>query len=175
MSISPSAIYDFAYLIVQSCLPTFIWCCSAPSSFDSPAFSAPSGLYFLAALLVGEGLLEMIESIGPAQVVGSYALDLMTSPDIDFSLQLPHELDIPTFFELGRRIACKFQVTRMQFENVFLRPWGSRDHGLYWGVQLIHSERTWKLDIWGHGEEAYAARKPPAKPPTDSMPPAFAC
>ena len=45
----------------------------------------------------------------------------------------------------------------MQFENVFNRPFGSFDHGLYWGVQLTHLDRTWKLDIWGFGEEAYAA------------------
>ncbi len=109
------------------------------------------------ALLVGEGLLGTIESIGPMRVVGGYALDLMTWPDIDVSLQLPHELDIPTFFELGRRVVGKFQVTKMQFENVFIRPFGSFDHGLYWGIQLIHSERTWKLDIWGYGKEAYVA------------------
>ena len=109
------------------------------------------------ALLIGHGLLKMIESIGPTRVVGGYALDLMTCLDLDFSLELPHELDIPTFFELGRRVLGKFEVTRMQYENVFLRPFGSFDHGLYWGIQLIHSGRTWNLDIWGYGNAAYAA------------------
>ncbi len=107
-------------------------------------------------LLVGEGLLKMIQLTGPTRVVGSYTLDLMTSRDIDFSVQLPHERDVRAFFELGRRIVDRFQVTRMHLQNVFLRPWPLRDHGLYWGVQLLHADRTWKLDIWGFGDEAYA-------------------
>ena len=128
-----------------------------PQKVDSLLTQARELRNQASALLYDEGLLETIESVGPMRVVGSYALDLMTCPDIDFSLQLPHDLDIPTFFELGRRAVGKFQVTRMQFMNVFLRPFGSFDHGLYWGIQLIHSERTWKLDIWGFGKEAYAA------------------
>ena len=110
------------------------------------------------ALLVGEGLLAMLESTGPTRVVGSYALDLMTSPDIDFSVQLPHELDIPTFFDLGRRIVGRFEVAKMQFDNAFIQPIGSFDHGLYWGVRLAHLDRKWKLDIWGFGEDAYVAK-----------------
>ena len=108
-------------------------------------------------LLYDEGLFRLINSVGPACVIGSFALDLMTWPDIDISVQLPHEKDIATFFDLGREIAPRFQATRMSFSNMFIRPDVPFEYGLYWGMRLLYGGRTWKIDLWGYGEEAYQA------------------
>ncbi len=46
----------------------------------------------VATALLNDGLLRTLETTGPVHVVGSYALDLMVRPDLDFTLELPHEL-----------------------------------------------------------------------------------
>jgi len=108
-------------------------------------------------LLYNEGLFSLISSVGPACIIGSFALDLMTWPDLDISVQLPDDKDISTFFDLGREIANKFQATKMSFSNQFIRPDVPFDHGLYWGIQLLYAGRTWKIDLWGYGDDAYQA------------------
>jgi hypothetical protein len=90
-------------------------------------------------------------------VIGSYALDLMTWPDLDVSVELPHEHDVPAFFDVGRAIARSFVAIRMSFSNQFIRPDVPFDHGLYWGIRLSYDEREWKLDLWGYGPDAYRA------------------
>ena len=61
-------------------------------------------------LLDKEGLLSMLSAFGATQVIGSYALDTMTWPDIDISMNLPDEQNVELFFELGKRIATKFEI-----------------------------------------------------------------
>lgn len=108
-------------------------------------------------LLYDEGLFSLISSVGPACIIGSFALDLMTWPDLDVSVQLRHEKDISTFFDLGRDIANRFQATKMSFSNQSIRPDVPFDHGLYWGIRLLYGGRTWKIDLWGYGDDAYQA------------------
>jgi hypothetical protein len=64
-------------------------------------------------------------------MIGSHALDLMTWRDLDVSLQLPDEHDVPAFFDVGRAIARSFVAIRMSFSYQFIRPHVSFDHGLY--------------------------------------------
>lgn len=109
------------------------------------------------SLLHQEGLLALLRSYGPAGVIGSYALDLMTWPDLDLSVRLPHELDVPTFFAIGSRIVTTFQVAKMSYSNHFVRTDVPFDRGLFWGIRLLYRGRTWKLDLWGYGEEDYRA------------------
>jgi len=106
-------------------------------------------------LLEDDGLLTLIKAVGPTTVIGSYTLDLMTWPDIDISLQLPHETDVATFFGLGQRVALGFQVAKMSYSNMFLRTDQAFGHGLYWGIRLIHGGGLWKIDLWAYGREAY--------------------
>jgi hypothetical protein len=106
-------------------------------------------------LLHGEGLLDLLRAHGPTYVVGSYTLDLMTWADVDICVQLPDEKDIPAFFEIGKRIANEFQTLKMTFSNQFLRTDVPFDRGLYWGIRLLHAGRTFKIDLWGHGEDGY--------------------
>lgn len=106
-------------------------------------------------LLNKEGLLSILNAFGTTQVIGSYSLDTMTWPDIDISMNLPDEQNVERFFELGKRIATKFQITKMSYSNHFIRNFPGFDHGLYWGIQLRYAEREWKLDLWGYGDTDY--------------------
>ncbi len=106
-------------------------------------------------LLNTEGLLPILKSFGTTRVIGSYMLDTMTWRDIDISMKLPNEQDVALFFEIGRRIATKFQITRMSYSNHFIRNFPGFDHGLYWGIRLRYAEREWKIDLWGYGETDY--------------------
>ena len=106
-------------------------------------------------LLDKEGLLLMLNAFGTTQVIGSYTLDTMTWPDIDISMNLPDEQNVERFFELGKRIATKFQITKMSYSNHFIRNFPGFDHGLYWGIQLRYAEREWKIDLWGYGDTDY--------------------
>ncbi len=106
-------------------------------------------------LLNKEGLLSMLNAFGTTQVIGSYTLDTMTWPDIDISMNLPDGQNVERFFELGKRSAAKFQITKMSYSNHFIRNFPGFDHGLYWGIQLRYAEREWKVDLWGYGDTDY--------------------
>ena len=72
-------------------------------------------------LLNKEGLLSILNAFGTTQVIGSYTMDTMTWPDIDISMNLPDEQNVERFFEPGKRIATKFQITKMSYSNHFIR------------------------------------------------------
>ena len=71
-------------------------------------------------LLDKEGLLPMLKSFGTTQVIGSYTLNMMTWPDIDISMNLPSQQNVELFFEIAKRIATKFQITKMSYSNHFI-------------------------------------------------------
>jgi len=106
-------------------------------------------------LLNTEGLLPILKSFGSTRVIGSYTLDTMTWRDIDISMKLPDAQDVELFFEIGNKIATKFQVTKMSYSNHFIRNFPGFDHGLYWGIQLLYADEEWKIDLWGYGETDY--------------------
>ena len=111
-----------------------------------------------AELLEGNGLLAIVRSGGPAAVIGSYALDLMTWRDIDIYVRLPDEKDVGTFFRIGTAISNRFETIRASYSNMFLRTDQDFGSGLYWGVRLLHRDHMWKLDLWGYGEREYAEK-----------------
>ena len=111
-----------------------------------------------AELLEGDGLLAIVRSGGPAAVIGSYALDLMTWRDIDIYAKLPDERDVGTFFRIGAAISNRFETIRASYSNMFLRTDQDFGSGLYWGVRLLYRSHTWKLDLWGYGEREYAEK-----------------
>lgn len=104
------------------------------------------------ALLYGKGVFDLIAAVGPARVVGSVDLDLMTWPDVDVNVRLPHDEDVSTFFDLGKAIAERYPAFKMGFSRHSIRPDVPIDWGLYWGVRIPHAGATWKLDLWGVGE-----------------------
>ena len=106
-------------------------------------------------LLDKEGLLSMLKAVGTTQVIGSYALDTMTWPDIDISMNLPDVQNVEMFFELAKSIATKFQITKMSYSNHYIRNFPGFDHGLYWGILLRYAGREWKIDLWGYDDADY--------------------
>ena len=106
-------------------------------------------------LLNKEGLLPILRSFGATRVIGSYALAMMTWPDIDISMKLPNDQNVDLFFEIAKKIATKFQITKMSYSNHFIRNFPGFDHGLYWGIRLCYAEREWKIDLWGYSDADY--------------------
>ena len=106
-------------------------------------------------LLDKEGLLSMLKAVGTTQVIGSYALDTMTWPDIDISMNLPDAQNVEVFFELAKSIATKFEITKMSYSNHNIRNFPGFDHGLYWGILLRYAGREWKVDLWGYNDTDY--------------------
>ena len=106
-------------------------------------------------LLDKEGLLPILRSFGTTRVIGSYALDMMTWPDIDISMKLPDDQNVDLFFEIATKIATKFQITKMSYSNHFIRNFPGFDHGLYWGIQLRYAGQEWKIDLWGYSDSDY--------------------
>ena len=107
-------------------------------------------------LLGAEGLLALIQAVGPAQVVGSAAYNLMTRPDIDISMQIADGQDVAAAFALGERIANRYRVGKMTFSNFYVREDTPFDHGLYWGVILPYAGETWQVDLWAFAPPFYA-------------------
>jgi hypothetical protein len=107
------------------------------------------------SLLYEKGLLDLVQSSGPTCVTGSYSLDLMTWRDLDISVQLPDERDIPGFFNIGHRIVDRFKVARMTFNNPVLLPNFPYDRGLYLGPHMLYRGQNWKVDLWGYGKDNY--------------------
>ncbi len=110
------------------------------------------------ALLDKEGLLSMLKAVGTTQVIGSYASDTMTWPDIDISMNLPQAQNVELFFELARRIATKFEITEMSYLNHYIRNLPESNYGLYWGIQLRYAGTEWKVDLWGYNDPDYQTR-----------------
>ncbi|MCG9126077.1 hypothetical protein JT359_00615 [Candidatus Poribacteria bacterium] len=106
-------------------------------------------------LLNNEGLLPLLCRYGTTHVIGSYALNTMTWPDIDISIELPNPQDVDLFFEIGKTIASKFMILKMSYSNHFIRNFANFDHGLYWGIQLKFADTQWKIDVWGYDKQAF--------------------
>ncbi len=102
-----------------------------------------------------EGLLPLLNTFCTTRVIGSYALDLMTWPDIDISMVLPHQQDVDLFFDIGKKIALRFHITKISYSNHYIRDFPGFDHGLYWGIRILFAEKEWKIDLWGYGESDY--------------------
>ncbi len=108
-----------------------------------------------AILLHEQGLLALLQRCGPVRAHGSFLLDLMTWRDLDLAMQLPHAHDVVTFFATGQQVAQQFTILKMSFSNQHLRPDVPFDHGLYWGIRLLHQRQEWKIDLWGYGPAEY--------------------
>jgi hypothetical protein len=89
-------------------------------------------------------LAEILEPYGRVVPTGSYYLDLMMYPDIDFYISM---VTIPELFAIGGQLAACEGVYQVVFEK-------SRTAALPGGLYLKprieygHWERPWKIDIW---------------------------
>ena len=106
-------------------------------------------------LLFGKGLHALLAGYGRVEVVGSYAFRLMTWRDLDICLVV-EPLAVPTFFELGRRVADILTPWRMSFRNERIAKTEGLPDGLYWGVYFgDEREAAWKIDIWAISPTEY--------------------
>lgn len=107
-------------------------------------------------ILHTQGLWAMIEAVGPAQIVGSYAYQVMTRPDIDINLQIAHDQDVAAMMALGARVVTSLTVVRLVYVNVQINPATAFEFGLYLGIRLPCPGGLWQVDVWGFGPEQYA-------------------
>lgn len=116
--------------------------------------------------LLEEGLREVIERrIGPVQVAGSVALDLMAVPDIDLYAHVEGadaETMLPLLAEIPAQLAaqgCALATITFRDEHVQPDPAFPTAPGLYLGTTFVApNESTWKVDLWGWGAVDQARR-----------------
>jgi len=105
--------------------------------------------------ILRSGLLSVLGSHGEVHIVGSYVLGLMTWRDLDIHV-VREDLDVRTFFDLGREIAGLLKPHRMHFRDESTVGTPCLPRGYYWGIYL-GDERSgaWKIDIWQTNRQAF--------------------
>jgi hypothetical protein len=100
---------------------------------------------------------EIVSEYGTLTPTGSYFLDVMVYPDIDFCIS---ELSVEQLFSIGGRLAASPLV----YEVVFQR---SKDESLPGGlylkprIQYGNWERPWKIDFWSLADEVIEQKMAP--------------
>jgi len=99
-------------------------------------------------LINNKGLHKILLEFGSPHYTGSYALRLMTWRDLDIYLEAEN-ISEEKFFELGKKIASRFQPVKMSYRNERIAKTKGLPHGLYWGIYLGNErEGAWKIDVW---------------------------
>jgi len=90
------------------------------------------------------GLYEILEPYGRVVPTGSYYLDVMIYPDIDFYLS---KVSVEALFAIGGRLAECDTVYQVVFEK---SRTAELPEGLYLKPRIEYGEwgRPWKIDIW---------------------------
>jgi hypothetical protein len=109
-------------------------------------------------ILFSDGLEDLLEQYGTVVPTGSYYLDLMTWRDLDLYLST-NDINVETFFELGREIATLLNPVKMSYRNEHIGRSADLPSGLYWGVYLGNErDGAWKVDIWCVSESEASER-----------------
>jgi hypothetical protein len=88
-------------------------------------------------------LIEFLNTIGRAQLVGSVALDLIVKPDIDLYLLIDH----PNLMEASSKVTA-FLLDHPKIKEVRVTDW-REEGGIKLGVDHYPGEQDiWSLDIW---------------------------
>lgn len=88
-------------------------------------------------------IIEFLNMLGSAHLVGSVALDLIVKPDIDLHLLLDH----PNLMETGSRVTT-YLLDQPRIREVRITDW-RKEGGIKLGVDHYPGESTiWSLDIW---------------------------
>lgn len=116
-------------------------------------------------LLEDRGVLDTIrDALGPVEVVGSVALDLMVWRDIDLSARLERGEGgrlLALASVLHERLAREgFAVVKVSFNDEYRRPGNSYGHGLYLGLRVLPPDggEVWKVDLWGWDRAGWDAQ-----------------
>lgn len=99
------------------------------------------------ALLADSELILKLEKYGQVMITGSYRYDLMTVPDIDICVAIPH-----AGLEHAREIVSELigqAFWRGVFVEDFLQfPRKDLPSGIYLGLKRPFRGRFWKVDVW---------------------------
>ena len=90
----------------------------------------------------------ILEQYGRVYPTGSYFLDVMIYPDIDFYLSW---VSIEQLFQIGGEIAASNLVSEVIFQKSTL---ANVPGGLYLKTRVVYGDwgRPWKIDIWSLDE-----------------------
>jgi hypothetical protein len=104
-------------------------------------------------ILYRQELFTVLSKYGVPYITGSYALNLMTSGDLDIYVQ-KENMDEAEFFQLGAEINKRYHPVKMSYRNERITQTKELPFGLYWGVYLGNERKDgWKIDIWAVDEK----------------------
>ena len=100
---------------------------------------------------------EIVSEYGTLTPTGSYFLDVMVYPDIDFCMS---QLSVEQLFSIGGKLAASPLVYEVVFQK-------SKDESLPGGlylkprIQYGNWERPWKIDFWSLADEVIRQKMAP--------------
>ena len=109
-------------------------------------------------LLYEEGLFNLLNSFGKAQIVGSYDLDLLVKPDIDISIGVD-KFDIDKYFSLCAELAKTFKPSRIKYLDQSIQKLSFPfTKGYYLGLHIPRDNISWKIDGWIFTKDVFEQR-----------------
>lgn len=92
-------------------------------------------------------LIKVLERCGDTKIVGSYALELMSWPDID--IVVVTEPDYKQYLDLVNYLFEKENVYSLNLQDFRKSIYPDRPKGIYCGISYLVKPKTfWKIDIW---------------------------
>lgn len=93
------------------------------------------------------GLISFLSKFGKPTIVGSYALSLMSWPDIDIVVVSP--MKIQDYLETVTYLFPKQNIYSLSLQDFRKSIYLDRPQGLYCGISYLVKPKTfWKIDIW---------------------------
>lgn len=110
-------------------------------------------------ILNEEGLLEILNTLGKVQIVGSYDLDLLIKPDIDIAIG-GEEYDIEKYFSACTEIAKRIKPIRIKYIDQSVAQFDAFpfDTGYFLGINLKRDGINWSIDGWVFTREIFEER-----------------
>jgi len=92
-------------------------------------------------------IIRILKKVGRVEIVGSYALDLMSWEDIDITVT--GELDYKKYLEVANYMFQKEKVYSLNLQDFRKSIYPNRPQGIYLGVKYLEDpDIFWKIDIW---------------------------
>ena len=110
-------------------------------------------------ILYGEGLLNILSTLGEVKIVGSYDLDLLVNPDIDITIKV-EEYDIEKYFQVCTKIAQSIKPKRIKYVDQSIAKFKAFpfESGLFLGLTIPREDFEWGVDIWLFTPEIFEER-----------------
>ena len=98
-------------------------------------------------ILLELNLINFLSRLGKPTIVGSFALNLMSWPDID--IVVVSEMEIQGYLDTANYLFQKQNVYSLNLQDFRKSIYLDRPQGLYCGVcYLVKPKTFWKIDIW---------------------------